>query len=121
MIWACVARLVGEQGRQFGPEGPEQGRHDAHAQRGDADHLQSDAFCLGGLAHAETVAHQHGDAHVEGHARQEEQGLDAQTGGEARQSVDAVERQGGHQDEKHEVAGLPDDLGRARGRATLSR
>ena len=60
------ARLVGEQGRQFGPEGPEQGRHDAHAQRGDDDHLQGDALCLGGLAHAETVAHQHGDAHVEG-------------------------------------------------------
>ena len=110
---------MGEQGRQVGPEGPEQGRHGAHAQRGDDDHLQGDTLGLGGFAHAETVAHQDGNAHVEGHARQEEQGFDAQSGGEARQGIDAVEGQGCHQDEEHEVAGLPDDLGRSRGQGHL--
>ena len=121
MIWACVPASWESRVARSARKGQSRAATALMPSEAMTINLQGDTLGLGGFAHAETVAHQDGNAHVEGHARQEEQGFDAQSGGEARQGIDAVEGQGCHQDEEHEVAGLPDDAGRSAGRATLSR
>ena len=114
---ALGERVFREEGRQLRPEGPHgeaRQRHDGH---GALDQRPGDPHGLLPSPCAEAVADQHGGRRVEGHAGQEEDGLDAQAGRKAGERGDPVEGHRGDQDEEHEVAGVPDqgrDAGRPR-------